>query len=301
MPMTATEKLLYHILHLVTAALGRCSYGTGVRLSGILGSAWMTLDGKHRRIVLDNLSFAYAGRMNRRQIRRLARRVFDHTIRMLFEYAWFYSKTSGFRSDRIIVRGLPHLENAHKKNRGVLLLSGHIGNWEVAAALAPITGLPASVVYRKIDSVPVDRFVFENRKSLGLKLYPLHNAFDAIFGALKNGELVGLLMDQNTGHARGVFIDFFGRKACANPGLVKLALQTGAPVVPVFNYREKDRIIIEIQPELPIFRTGNREKDILVNTQYQHDVIETIIRRYPDQWFWVHNRWKNQPLDEHRG
>ena len=175
--------------------------------------------------------------MNKKEVIVLARKVFENTVKMIFEYAWLYS--SGFKhdSDHFCVKGIEHLKAAHAKKKGVLILSAHLGNWELGAAFALLTGFPITVVYRKIKSEPVDMLVQKNRESFGLKLYPLHNAFDGVRQALEQGELIGLLMDQNTGHNRGVFINFFGRKACANPGLAKLALKTGAPVIPIFNYQ----------------------------------------------------------------
>ncbi|THB79093.1 MAG: lauroyl acyltransferase [Desulfobacteraceae bacterium] len=298
--MTASEKLIYRLLILFCTVIGAISLQKSRTLSRLLGRFWYTVDKKHRRVVLDNLTQAFGREMTPGQIRELAEKVFYNTVLIVFEYTWFHSSKNRYRSDRIQLTGLEHLRKAHQKNKGVLVLTGHMGSWEVLTAVAPITGLPASVVYKTIESKPINRFVKENREKAGIKLYPLHNAFDAVYEALDRGELVGLLMDQNTSHARGVFIDFFGRKACANPGLVKLAFQTGAAVVPVFNYRQGDKIIIEIQPELPLIRTGNWQQDIFENTQFHHQVMEDFIRQHPDQWFWVHNRWKNRPFEEMR-
>jgi len=107
-----------------------------------------------------------------------------------------------------------------------------------------------------------------------------------------------MLIDQNAKRHHGVFIDFFGRKACANSGPAHLALMTDVPVIPYFFIRENGKYRLEILPEVPVVNTGDMKQDIFVNTQNFNRVIESIIRRYPDQWFWIHNRWKTQPLAE---
>ncbi len=296
--MKTLDKVIYLLLMLVFLILGKISFRTGKQLGNILGGIWFALDKKHRKTTLDNLSLAYKNEKNITQISDLARKVFNNTVRMIFEYAWFYNSVSKLDSDHIRVNGLDHLKDAHVKGKGVLILSAHMGNWEIGALLAPISGLPISIVYRKIKSEPIDRIVRQNRERLGMSLYPLHNALEGVNKTLKNGNIVGLLMDQNTGLNRGVFVDFFNMKACANPGLAKLALQSGAPVIPVYCYREHSKFIIEIQAELPIIRSGNIEQDILLNTQIQNTAIEKIVKQHPDQWFWIHKRWKTRPLEE---
>jgi len=296
--MKKFDKAIYLILQLLFFILGKIPLKTGKHLGNILGGLWFFLDKRHRKITKNNLLLAYKKEKSNRQLSALARRVFNNTVRMIFEYAWFYNSEPKYGSDLIRVKGLKHLEKAHAKGKGVILLSAHMGNWEIGAALAAISRLPISIVYRKIKSKPVDLIVQQNRQKMGVKLYPLHNAFDGVNQTLKGGNVVGLLMDQNSGLNRGIFINFFGVKACANPGLAKLALQTGTPVLPSFVYRSSGKFIIEMQPELPVIRTGNREKDILQNTQLQNTVIEKMVRQHPDQWFWIHKRWKTRPLEE---
>jgi len=112
---------------------------------------------------------------------------------------------------------------------------------------------------------------------------------------LKQGGLIGILMDQNVDWYEGVFVDFFGRRACTNKGLALLALKTRAPVIPIFLVREKTGFRVEIGEEIPLVKTGDKIKDIEANTQQYNNAIEAFVRRYPDQWFWVHQRWKTRP------
>lgn len=296
--MTAKDRLIYKLLSVMVAVLGRLSLDRGRSVSAVLGGIWFSLDRHHRKITVDNLARAYGSTMNRDRVVRLAHRVFANTVRMLFEYAWYY--TTGLKNcDRYLsFRGIEHLARAHSRGKGVLCLSGHLGNWEMAVSAVPLTRLPVSAVYRKIKSKPLDAFIYDNRARAGCRLFPLHHALDAVMEALDRGDLVGLLVDQNSGHNKGVFVNFFGRKACSSKGLARLALSTGAPVVPVFIFRENDRYVMEAQPELPLVFTGDENADVRVNTQNYQMAIEKMVRRYPDQWFWIHKRWKTRPLNQ---
>ncbi|MGA7145389.1 MAG: lysophospholipid acyltransferase family protein, partial [Desulfobacterales bacterium] len=119
--------------------------------------------------------------------------------------------------------------------------------------------------------------------------------FRTIIRCLNRGEMVALLMDQNVDWYEGVFVDFMGHRACTNKGLALLALKTGAPVVPCFMIREKKGFRAEFGPEISTLKTGDKQKDIEVNTQEYNKIIENVIHRYPDQWFWIHQRWKTKP------
>ena len=117
-----------------------------------------------------------------------------------------------------------------------------------------------------------------------------------ILRLLRQGELVGVLLDQNVSWQEGVFVNFFGEPACTNTGLALLALKTGASVLPVFNFRQADgRYRAVIGPEIPVIRTGDKDTDVEKNTELFTSVIERYVREYPDHWFWLHQRWKTRP------
>ncbi len=293
--MGRIDKIVYLGLSGLTSALGCIPLKTGVFFSNVLGSVWFAMDKQHRKVTLDNLMNAYGSELVPTDIKQMAKQVFINSVRMIFEYAWFYRLDPKQYGRYFTFNGIGHVLDASKKGKGVLGFTAHLGNWELSGLIGPATGLPMAVVYRKIKSSAVDRFVRENRERFGCRMLVLHNALAGILKALDRGDLIGLLVDQNSGLNSGVFVDFFGRKACANKGLARLALSTGAPVVPIFIFREKGRFILECQPELPLVRTGNEKKDIKVNTQLYNTVIESMVRRYPEQWFWMHDRWKTRP------
>lgn len=297
--MDQKDQLIYRMLTQATRIAGNLSSGTAGLISKGLGIVWFLMDRKHRKIAFQNLNIAFGDEKTETEIEMLAKAAFSNTVRMFFEYAWYYTHQPIDYDAHFRMIGTEHLKNAIKKRKGVIVILAHLGNWELLTAFAPMTGLPATVVYRPIKSKAVNRFVIENRNRTGIEFFPLHGALDAVKEALAQGTIAGLLADQNSGHQRGVFVDFFGKKACTAKGPAKLAMGTGAPMIPIFLYREKTKFVLEIQPELPLVNTGNEQADIRHNTQVYTSAIETVVRRHPEQYFWLHRRWKTRPKAEH--
>jgi len=299
--MTFFENSVYQGLSRFMALLGRIPYSTGVFFGRILGSIWFVADKKHRKLCLDNLSRAYAGEKTRKEIKSLARQVFNNTAAMVFEHAWFHRLGPERFVKIATINGLDHLKKAHGKGKGVICFSGHLGNWELASCLPAATGIPLAVVYKTIEYPPFDRYVKDKRNATGCVMHPLHNALDGIKESLARKEHAGLFIDQNSRQRdKSVFVDFMGRRASANTGPAKLALFTRAPVVPVFIFKENQRFTIDILPEVPLIETGYPNRDLAENTRRYHSIIETYVRKYPDQWFWIHNRWRTRPLGSHQ-
>jgi KDO2-lipid IV(A) lauroyltransferase len=219
---------------------------------------------------------------------------FQHTARILFEVIWSYALKKKDLLPHFIVKGRHHLDAALKKG-GVILLGCHMGNFELmVGAMAKAECFPYGL-YRKLDFEPLERLVLEMRQRFGVKMIPLRKAAPKIARLLNRGEAVATLLDQNVDWYKGVFVDFFGQPACTNNGLAKLVLQTNASVVPMF-IMKKDRCFIhEFLPEIPIKKTRDPIKDIEINTQAFVSAIESMVRQCPEQYFWVHNRWKTKP------
>jgi KDO2-lipid IV(A) lauroyltransferase len=190
--------------------------------------------------------------------------------------------------------GLENFTGAMAKGMGVLVATGHFGNWELSAyAHALMTG-PMHVVVRPLDNSRLDDFVEERRGLSGNPVIRKKDAAREILQALRAGESVGILIDQNVTPAEGVFIDFFGRKACAGAAFVKLAHHTGAAVVPGFAVWEEreEKYVLHFLEEIPMCG------DVLEDTQRVHAVLEREIRKRPGQWLWAHRRWKTRPPGE---
>lgn len=292
---------MYHGISIFILCLGVLPLSVTDWIGNALGSLWFAVDKKHRQITLDNIRLAYGNQLSDRQHRNLASTVFKNTVGMLFEHARFSRIHPRNYSKSFSVRGLVNLTIAHARGKGVLCFSAHLGNWEFVTTMGSIVDIPISIVYRKLKFSPLDRYVKENRSASGCRMLTMHKALDEVMASLRRGEVAGMIIDQNTSNRRhGAFVNFFGRKACANTGPAMLALATNASVLPIFTFRENGKFIIEILPEVPVVRTGDYLRDLEENTRIYNSIIETYVRKYPDQWFWVHNRWRTRPLDENK-
>jgi KDO2-lipid IV(A) lauroyltransferase len=197
--------------------------------------------------------------------------------------------------------GLEHCRRALEKGRGVLFFTAHFSNWELAAAATALLIKPGVVIYRTLDNILLEHLVLRVRSASGNTLLPKEHAMRAMIRSLKRNEILGILIDQNVAWYEGVFVDFFSRPACTTDGLALLALHTEAPVLPGYLVRLPDgRYRLVIGPEVEVTRTGDWDADIIANTQRFTKIIEETVRRYPDQWFWVHQRWKTQKCQSHR-
>jgi Kdo2-lipid IVA lauroyltransferase/acyltransferase len=229
------------------------------------------------------------------EIIRVARSVYRNMGIMAAEFFDIPHLTKENIGELVEAEGLEHCLKALEKGRGVLFFTAHFSNWELSATAAALLIKPLVVIYRRLDSPLLEQLVLRVRSASGNTLLPKEHAMRAMIRSLKRNEILGILIDQNVAWYEGVFVDFFGRPACTTDGLALLALHTGAPVLPGFLVRLRDgRYRLVIGPEVEITRTGDRAKDILANTQRFTKVIEETVRRYPDQWFWVHQRWKTQ-------
>jgi len=275
--------------------LGRIPRRWARRVSGFLGELWFAVDKRHRQMALDNLTRAFGGEKSGREIRQIAKQVFRNIVHVVFEVGWSLHLHPKDLDAFFSVKGLANLRATVGKGKGALVLTGHVGNWELMPVVAAMAGYSANVLYRPIDYAPLDRFFVEARSRFGLKMIPKDASLLRVFRALKRGETVVMLLDQNVGLHKGVMVDFFGRRACTSYGLAYIALKTGAPVLPIFVVRDGRGFTAEIGPEIPFTKTGDDRKDLEENTLQYNETLESIIRRYPDQWFWIHNRWKTRP------
>jgi Kdo2-lipid IVA lauroyltransferase/acyltransferase len=242
-----------------------------------------------RRIALSNLEMAgFSGR------ERIADGVYRSIARLLVGFGRFPRITRENVGDWIRYEGLENFTGALAHGRGVLVATAHLGNWELSAfAHAWMTG-PMSIVVRPLDNPRIDAMVEQRRAMSGNRIIEKKEAARGILRALAANEGVGILIDQNTSLDEGVFVDFFGVKACAGSAFAKLAHRSGAAVVPGFAlWSETERkYVLRFYPAVSI------EGDAAADTQRIHSVLESVIREYPDQWLWIHRRWKTRPSGE---
>jgi KDO2-lipid IV(A) lauroyltransferase len=277
--------LLYELEHLPLPLARRLANGA----AGFLDRAMPKL----RRVGLTNLRFAFPD-LDPAQHNRILDGVFQSIARLLLATARFPQLNASNINDWIEYEGLEHYHQAKQNGRGVLVATAHLGNWELSAFAHALMCEPMNVLVRPLDNPHVDRLVEQRRTLSGNRLIYKWDAARAILKALKNNEAVGILIDQNTTPAEGVFVNFFGKLACAGSVFVKLAHHSGAPVIPGFALWDKSRkrYVLRFYPAIPM--TGDVQED----TQRIHSIFEGIIREHPDQWMWIHRRWKTRPPGE---
>jgi len=290
-----SEKIAVGVFETLFKLLGFFPRTWTAGMADFLGGMLFCVDKKHRGIAMDNLTYAFGHQKQPEEIKKIARQVFINLVKVVFEVGWSLNLDEIRLSKHFKIDGYHHLKKAYEKDKGVLLLAAHCGNWELLSVVGAMIEYPVSMVARPLDFKPLDHFIFNLRTRFGGKIIPKQRSFRTIIRSLDRGEMVLLLMDQNVDWYEGVFVDFMGHRACTNKGLALLALKTGAPVVPVFMVREKSGFRAEFGPEIFTVKTGDKQKDIEINTQEYNRVIENFIRRYPDQWFWIHQRWKTKP------
>ncbi|MCG8568054.1 MAG: lysophospholipid acyltransferase family protein [Desulfobacterales bacterium] len=290
-----SDEKIYRLLNLVILIMGRLPRCVAEYLADSLATIWYFVDKRHRRITLDNLTHAYGHEKTPAQLRRMVRKVFKNLIRMIFEIAWSYSLDMETLLTHFQFKGIENVEAIQKKGRGIIGITGHMGNFEMLIlAISRIELDEVHGVYRRLDFAPLERLMLEGRQRFGVKMVPMRGLSKVLEPLLKGGGAMGTLIDQNVDWYKGVFVDFFGRPACTNKGLAALALKTDAVILPLYTVRHNRKFIIEYLPEIPLVRTGDKIKDIETNTQNFTAAIEGMVRRAPEQYFWVHNRWKTK-------
>ena len=232
--------------------------------------------------------------------RRIVAGVYQNLGRILLSLGRMPRLDSKNIHDWIGYEGYEYFEQAQRGGRGVLFMTAHLGNWELSATAHALLGHPMHVMVRTFDNPRLDRMIDDYRTIHGNRAIRKQDYGRALLQALKNNEAVGVLVDQNALGDDAVFVDFFGVKAAATSGFAKIAMRTGAPVIPGFALWDgKDgRYVLKFYPPLELLETGNPEKDLVTNTQLCQSKIEEVIRDYPDQWLWIHRRWKHRPDGE---
>jgi KDO2-lipid IV(A) lauroyltransferase len=187
-----------------------------------------------------------------------------------------------------------------RRGKGVLYLTGHIGAWELSSFAHALYGFPLHYMARPLDNTRVDALVNRYRCLSGNQPVFKNESARLLLKILREAGTVGILTDQNTMPEEGVFVDFFGKTACTTTGIARVALHTDAAVVPGYAYWDEgiQKYRLRFEPAVELIRTGDTERDIFVNTQKFAKVIESIIRKHPEQWVWVHARWKTRPRGE---
>jgi KDO2-lipid IV(A) lauroyltransferase len=271
------------------------AHGVGV-LIGILA---YHLHPRLRRVGMRNLELAFPEKPLKER-RHILRGVYVSLGRLLGEFCLFPRYSAENAAEAATYHGFENFEAAERRGKGVLLLTGHFGGWEVGSFFHSLMGHPMSIVVRPIDNPYVDRLVTRYRTLHGNSLIGKQGFARGLLDAMRHNQTVGILMDTNMTPPQGIFADFFGIPACTAVGVARVALHTDAAVVPAFTIWDSilRKYRVEFSAAVKLVRTGNDDADALANTRRFNQIFEDYVRKYPDQWLWVHRRWKTRPPGE---
>lgn len=252
-----------------------------------------------RRVGMQNLARAFPEKSVAER-KRILRGVYRSLGRLLSEVAKFPDYTPENVRRVAVDDGLEHYLAARKRGKGVLFMTAHLGGWEIGSFVQSLHGYWLNIVARRLDNPLLERWVRTRRELHGNRMHDKDEYARGLLAAMKRGETVGVLMDTNMTPPQGAFVNFFGTPACTAVGVARVAMRTGAAVVPAFTIWDEQlgRYRMHIEPAIPIVCTGDDEADAIANTQNYTAAIERAVRSNPEQWLWVHRRWKTRPEGE---
>ena len=300
-PGKLQTSLEYLLARMVLSGLGILPRSLAIAIGLSIGRLAYFLAGSLRRTGQRNLEIAFP-EMAVAERRQLLRGCFTSLGRLLGEFSQLPRATA--ESLRKIIEydevGLAHLREAEKNKRGVIFLTGHLGVWELHSFGWSALEYPLSFLVRPLDNPRIEEMIEAVRTRFGNRAIDKQSAARQSLRVLREGGTLGILSDLNTQTREGVFVPFFGKLACTTAGIATLALKTDAVVIPtcaVWN-KERKRYFFHGDPPVELVRTGNHNKDIEVNTARFAAAVERMVRLYPDQWLWIHKRWKTRPPGE---
>lgn len=255
--------------------------------------------GRLRRVGLRNLQLAFPS-LSVDERERILRRSYRNLGWLLAEFCLMPGYSGEEASRFIRYEGLENYLRAREREKGVLVLTGHLGAWELSSFYHSLMGYSMAMVIRRLDNPLVDAFVNQVRCMHGNRVIHKDDFARGLIASMRSKETVGFLMDTNMTPPQGFFVPFFGVMACTASGMARVAAKTGAAVVPGFLLWEEaeKRYVLHFGEELSVVKTGDAEQDAVTNTAAFTAVIESFVRRYPDQWLWMHRRWKTRPAGE---
>jgi Kdo2-lipid IVA lauroyltransferase/acyltransferase len=288
-------RVQYFLVVLAMKVIQAIPRSCGIAGFRVLANMFHVAAPKHQINMIHHLTLAFGNEKTAYEIQKLARDVPRH---------FAVAGVDTLRIPNMIREGLDRyvksenmhiLDEAMRAGKGAILLTGHFGNWELMGAYVAQKQYPIRVVGSPLKNPLLDKLLVDMRNNAGYRNIPRGKSAKEILRALKKSALLGVLIDQDIKNINGVFVDFFGRKAHTPIGPVVLAVKFGIPIIPVFIHLEKDLTYhIQCFDPIELTLTGDTDMDIIINTQKCSDVYETVIRQHPEQWAWIHRRWKKK-------
>lgn len=291
----------YALARAILLGFGALPRRVAIAIGLAIGRIGYMLPGSLRRTGERNLEIAFP-EMTERSRMHLLRGCFESLGRLLGEFSQLPRATPE-KLRRLIEYdqvGLAHLREAEKNRRGVIFLTGHLGAWELHSFGWSALEYPISFLVRPLDNPRIEEMIERVRTQFGNRAIDKKSAARQSLRVLREGGTLGILSDLNTQTHEGVFVPFFGKLACTTAGIATLALKTDAVVIPTCAVwdKKKKRYFFHGDPPVELVRTGKHDKDIELNTARFAAAVERMVRLYPDQWLWIHKRWKTRPPGE---
>jgi len=267
----------------------------GVAIGGFLGGLAFYIVGKYRRAAIENLEAAFGSRKAGPEVRAIAKKAFKNLGKNAAELVNFPKINKSNIEKLVKIKNIDILDRALEKGKGAIILTGHFGNWELLAATLRLKGYPGAAIGRRIYFDKYDAYLNSLRRIHDLNVIYRDESPKKILRVLKDNGVMGMLADQDVDSVDGVFVDFFGKPAYTPTAPVALARASGAALIPTFVIRANCHHSLVMEEPVELVDTGDKEKDLAENTKRWSDVFESYIRRYPEQWVWMHRRWKTKP------
>jgi len=297
----AKFKLRRYVLYYLGRAAAFILYlfplGLSLPIAAFFGSLAFLVLGKYRRTTVENLKAAFGGEKTDEEINAIARRVFENLSKSGIELLNF-PKINKDNLGRLVTLKNGHiLDEAFGRGKGIVLLTAHFGSWELLALTLRLN-YPGVTLGRRLYFHKYDEFLNRLRRVHDVNVVYRDESPRKMLKILKDNWILGVVADQNIDSVGGVFVNFMGRPAYTPGGPVALAKASGAALIPALIIREDGHHTLMVEEPIELVDTGNKEADLVTNTQRWSDVIERYIRQYPDQWVWMHKRWKTQSRPE---
>lgn len=290
------DSLVYHFVKFFGWICRLLPKKLAMSLGTAIGKLLFRFLKKRRQIALSNIQIAFGNNINEARQREICKASFINLSKTIIEFMRFTKLNSKNIWNNVSVEGVEHLNTALEKGKGAIVFLPHFGNWEL---LSLVYGLlipnRAKAIAFPLKNAKLNDYVWQIRELMSLELIPRKSAIRSTLRALKNNEAVGFFADQNAGE-QGVFIEFFGKPASTARGPVTIALKTDAPILFSLDIRQpNNKHHVHISPPIYMEPSNDTEHDIEKYTTILMKKLEKYIEQYPEQWLWLHNRWKTQP------
>ncbi len=290
------EKFLTGLGLFVARAIGAIPSPVAYPLFSFLAYIAFIADSAHRERAMENIRFVFKESMSEKEVKKTAYEAFRN-IALTFSEMCAMPRIRKENIEKYIkFENIEYFKEVKKTGRGIICCTGHFGNWEIMPHAWSLISKPAHIVARPLDNKVLDNIISYFRTYTGNSVIDKKNALRPIMKVVSGGGVIGTLHDQNVKRREGIFVDFFGREACTSFAPAIISLRTGTPIIPAYIIRTGyNRFTMRVEKPIIPDAENERDEEIFNITQKLTKSLESVIREYPGQWFWVHRRWKTKP------